>query len=35
MEYYLGGPPMMISACQKMLDDLGVEEENVLFDDFG
>ena len=35
MEYYLCGPPMMITACQKMLDDLGVEEENVLFDDFG
>ena len=35
IEYYLCGPPMMISACQKMLTDLGVEEENVLFDDFG
>jgi len=35
MEYYLCGPPMMIEACKKMLTDLGVEEENVLFDDFG
>jgi Na+-transporting NADH:ubiquinone oxidoreductase subunit F len=35
LEYYLCGPPMMINACQKMLSDLGVEEENVLFDDFG
>jgi Na+-transporting NADH:ubiquinone oxidoreductase subunit F len=35
LEYYLCGPPMMIEACKKMLDDLGVEEENVLFDDFG
>ncbi len=35
IEYYLCGPPMMLSACGKMLDDLGVEPENVLFDDFG
>ncbi len=35
VEYYLCGPPMMIEACKKMLEDLGVEEENVLFDDFG
>jgi len=26
---------MMIAACKKMLDDLGVEPENVMFDDFG
>ncbi len=35
IEYYLCGPPMMMSACFKMLDDLGVEPENILFDDFG
>lgn len=35
VEYYLCGPPMMIEACQKMLDSLGVEPENILFDDFG
>ena len=35
MEYYLCGPPMMIVACRKMLDDLGVEPESILFDDFG
>ena len=35
MEYYLCGPPMMIEACKKMLDDLGVEPESILFDDFG
>ncbi|MBW2245479.1 MAG: NADH:ubiquinone reductase (Na(+)-transporting) subunit F [Deltaproteobacteria bacterium] len=35
IEYYLCGPPMMIAACKKMLDDLGVEPENVMFDDFG
>jgi len=34
-EYYLCGPPMMLAACMKMLDDLGVEPENILFDDFG
>jgi Na+-transporting NADH:ubiquinone oxidoreductase subunit F len=35
IEYYLCGPPMMIDACMKMLDELGVEPENVMFDDFG
>ena len=35
VEYYLCGPPMMLQACMKMLDDLGVEPENILFDDFG
>ncbi|MEM7474455.1 MAG: NADH:ubiquinone reductase (Na(+)-transporting) subunit F [Planctomycetota bacterium] len=35
IEYYLCGPPMMNSAVFKMLDDLGVEPENIAFDDFG
>ena len=35
VEYYLCGPPMMIKACMEMLDSLGVEPENILFDDFG
>jgi Na+-transporting NADH:ubiquinone oxidoreductase subunit F len=35
IEYYLCGPPMMNTAVQKMLDDLGVAKENVAFDDFG
>lgn len=35
IEYYLCGPPMMISAVLKMLDDLGVQPENIMFDDFG
>jgi Na+-transporting NADH:ubiquinone oxidoreductase subunit F len=35
IEYYLCGPPMMIDACKKMLDELGVEPDNVMFDDFG
>ena len=34
-EYYICGPPMMLQAVLKMLDDLGVEPENILFDDFG
>jgi Na+-transporting NADH:ubiquinone oxidoreductase subunit F len=34
-EYYLCGPPMMIAAVVQMLEDLGVEPENVFFDDFG
>ena len=35
IEYYLCGPPMMLSAVQKMLDNLGVSKENIAFDDFG
>jgi len=34
-EYYLCGPPMMNAAINRLLEDLGVEKENVLFDDFG
>ena len=29
------GPPMMVAAVQNMLDSLGVEPENIYFDDFG
>jgi Na+-transporting NADH:ubiquinone oxidoreductase subunit F len=35
IEYYLCGPPMMNAAVFKMLDDLGVDRENIAFDDFG
>ena len=35
VEYYLCGPPPMLAACGRMLSDLGVERENILFDDFG
>lgn len=35
IEYYLCGPPMMNSAVTSMLDNLGVPEENIAFDDFG
>ncbi len=34
-EYYICGPPPMMTACFGMLDSLGVEPENILFDDFG
>lgn len=35
IEYYLCGPPMMTDAATKMLYNLGVPDENVMFDDFG
>ncbi len=35
IEYYLCGPPLMLQACMQMLDSLGVELENIAFDDFG
>ncbi|MBP1151966.1 MULTISPECIES: NADH:ubiquinone reductase (Na(+)-transporting) subunit F [Methylocaldum] len=34
-EYYLCGPPMMNTAVIKMLEDIGVERENIMLDDFG
>ena len=34
-EYYMCGPPMMNAAVISMLKDLGVEDENILLDDFG
>lgn len=33
-EYYMCGPPMMNAAVIKMLKDLGVEDENILLDEF-
>ena len=35
IEYYICGPPMMLDACSKMLDSLGVEKEMIDYDDFG
>ena len=35
IEYYLCGPPMMNDAVLKMLDDYGVPDEMIMFDDFG
>lgn len=34
-EFYMCGPPMMNSAVIKMLENLGVERENIMLDDFG
>jgi len=34
VEFYLCGPPMMIKACNKMLKDLGVTEEQIAYDEF-
>ncbi len=34
-EYYMCGPPMMNAAVIKMLEDLGVERDNIRLDDFG
>jgi Na+-transporting NADH:ubiquinone oxidoreductase subunit F len=35
VEYYLCGPSLMNLAVTEMLLDLGVERENIMFDDFG
>lgn len=35
VNYYLCGPPMMNQSVFEMLDSLGVEPENIHFDDFG
>ncbi|MCL4205130.1 MAG: NADH:ubiquinone reductase (Na(+)-transporting) subunit F [Pirellulaceae bacterium] len=35
IEYYICGPPMMNAAVFKLLDDLGVEKDNIAYDDFG
>ena len=34
-EFYMCGPPMMNAAVIQMLEDQGVEEENIMLDDFG
>ena len=33
--YLMCGPPMMSASVVKMLDDLGVPPENILYDNFG
>lgn len=33
-EYYLCGPPMMIKACTKMLEELGVSGSQIAYDEF-
>jgi Na+-transporting NADH:ubiquinone oxidoreductase subunit F len=35
IQYYICGPPMMLDSVLEMLDNLGVEPENIHFDDFG
>ena len=35
IEYYFCGPPLMNASVIKALDELGVPEENISFDDFG
>ncbi len=35
VEYYFCGPPAMNASVLKTLDNLGVPEENISFDDFG
>ncbi len=34
IEYYLCGPPVMLDAVKGMLDDLGVEPEMIMYDEF-
>jgi Na+-transporting NADH:ubiquinone oxidoreductase subunit F len=34
-EYYFCGPPLMNKAVLNLLDEMGVEPENIAFDDFG
>ncbi len=34
-EYYLCGPPLMVKAVLAMLDDLGVDADDIHYDDFG
>ena len=35
IEYYMCGPGPMSQAVEKMLDDLGVPAQNLMFDNFG
>jgi len=35
VEFYMCGPPMMNTACINMLEELGVEPEHIMLDDFG
>ncbi len=35
IEYYFCGPPMMNASVINALDELGVPQENIAFDDFG
>ncbi len=35
IEYYICGPGVMTAAVERMLDELGVPKENIMYDDFG
>jgi Na+-transporting NADH:ubiquinone oxidoreductase subunit F len=35
IEYYMCGPGPMSAAVVTMLDNLGVQPENIAYDDFG
>ena len=34
-EYYLCGPPMLIKTVTDYLDSLGVDQESIMYDNFG
>lgn len=34
VEYYLCGPPMMVKACNRMLESLGVPARQIAYDEF-
>ena len=34
LDYYLCGPPQMIRACTRMLNELGVPESRIAYDEF-
>ena len=34
IEYYLCGPPVMVQAATKMLDELNVPKSRIAFDEF-
>jgi Na+-transporting NADH:ubiquinone oxidoreductase subunit F len=35
VEYYMCGPPMMVTACENMIFEMGVEEDMIAYDVFG
>ncbi|WP_395338374.1 fatty acid desaturase [Ningiella sp. W23] len=35
IEFYICGPPPMLKACLKVLEDLNVSKSHISFDDFG
>ncbi len=35
IKYFMCGPPMMVASVNKLLDSLGVDPANILYDNFG